>query len=91
MAWVYSDFLKTRLTSCIILGQVEEYKQKLDEVIIKMEDGTPMLPEMYTVPRDKVVRNRSFLKYLHSLIKDIIYSCLFHENNNQTAQWGLCP
>ena len=37
-----------------VLFQVEQYKALLDEVIIKTEDGTPMLPEMYTVPRDKV-------------------------------------
>ena len=38
----------------MVLFQVEQYKALLDEVIIKTEDGTPMLPEMYTVPRDKV-------------------------------------
>ncbi|KAL3879258.1 hypothetical protein ACJMK2_031560 [Sinanodonta woodiana] len=34
--------------------QIEEFKAYLEEVIIKTEDGIPMLPELYTVPADKV-------------------------------------
>ncbi|KAK6168459.1 hypothetical protein SNE40_020988 [Patella caerulea] len=35
-------------------AMVEDYRQKLDEVIFKSEDGIPMVPELFYVPADKV-------------------------------------
>ncbi|XP_059170529.1 probable phosphorylase b kinase regulatory subunit alpha isoform X3 [Physella acuta] len=34
--------------------QVNEYKKKLDEVLLKTEDGIPIVPELYAVPKDLV-------------------------------------
>ncbi|XP_076446610.1 putative phosphorylase b kinase regulatory subunit alpha isoform X2 [Babylonia areolata] len=31
--------------------QVEEYKKRLDSVMVKSEDGIPMMPELYKVPQ----------------------------------------
>ncbi|ESO88485.1 hypothetical protein LOTGIDRAFT_179098 [Lottia gigantea] len=33
---------------------VEYYRSKLDELIVKTDDGVPMIPELYYVPADKV-------------------------------------
>ena len=37
--------------------QVEEYMEALEEIMIKREDGIRLMPEMYTVPGDKVSQN----------------------------------
>ena len=34
--------------------QVEEYKEALDEIMLKGEDGLKIMPELYTVTSDKV-------------------------------------
>ncbi|XP_055893661.1 probable phosphorylase b kinase regulatory subunit alpha isoform X10 [Biomphalaria glabrata] len=34
--------------------QVAEYQKKLDNVLLKTEDGIPYVPELYAVPRDSV-------------------------------------
>ncbi|BFZ14815.1 hypothetical protein BsWGS_17852 [Bradybaena similaris] len=34
--------------------QVETYQIKLDEVLLKSEDGIPIVPELYTVPKELV-------------------------------------
>ncbi|KAL5012659.1 hypothetical protein ScPMuIL_011210 [Solemya velum] len=34
--------------------QTQKYRKKLESVLIKGEDGLPMIPELYTVPSDKV-------------------------------------
>ncbi|XP_067663658.1 probable phosphorylase b kinase regulatory subunit alpha isoform X3 [Haliotis asinina] len=34
--------------------RVEKYRQRLDEVMMKTEDGVPIMPELYYVPGDKV-------------------------------------
>ena len=75
-------FRHSDLISCMIPEQVEEYKKKLDEVIIKTEDGTPMLPEMYTVPRDKVGEiGRNLCKWKILSIRFMKRRHLFRFNN----------
>ncbi|XP_078682691.1 phosphorylase b kinase regulatory subunit alpha, skeletal muscle isoform-like isoform X4 [Branchiostoma floridae x Branchiostoma belcheri] len=39
-------------------AQVLEYKEKLAEVMVKGEDGLPLIPELYTIPADKVEAER---------------------------------
>ncbi|XP_046368664.1 probable phosphorylase b kinase regulatory subunit alpha isoform X4 [Haliotis rufescens] len=34
--------------------RVEKYRQRLDDVMMKTEDGVPIMPELYYVPGDKV-------------------------------------
>lgn len=34
--------------------QVQEYREALEEVLIKGKNGVPLLPELYSVPPDKV-------------------------------------
>ncbi|PVD34258.1 hypothetical protein C0Q70_05526 [Pomacea canaliculata] len=36
------------------MKQVEEYRQRLDEIMLKSEDGIPLLPELYAVPPELV-------------------------------------
>lgn len=42
-----------------VLLQVEEYRQRLDEIMLKSEDGIPLLPELYAVPPELVSDNFS--------------------------------
>lgn len=37
-----------------IFLQVEKYQKKLDEVLLKSEDGIPTVPELYAVPKELV-------------------------------------
>ncbi|KAK3100518.1 hypothetical protein FSP39_021212 [Pinctada imbricata] len=34
--------------------QVDKFRDKLDKILLKSEDGIPLVPELYSVPRDKV-------------------------------------
>lgn len=36
------------------LYQVEEYREALDAILIKQKDGIRLVPELYSVPGDKV-------------------------------------
>lgn len=45
---LYSDWLITHLY------QVQEYREALDGILIKQKDGIRLLPELYSVPGDKV-------------------------------------
>lgn len=38
---------------CLILIQLEEFSDALDSILIK-ENGLKLVPELYTVPADKV-------------------------------------
>ena len=38
---------------------MEVYKKLLDAVILKSEDGIPHMPEMYSVPKDKVTHKQT--------------------------------
>lgn len=36
------------------LAQVQEYQEALEGILIKQKDGLRLLPELYSVPADKV-------------------------------------
>lgn len=46
----------------VLIGsyQVQEYREALDGILIKQKDGIRLLPELYSVPSDRV--RFSFLK-----------------------------
>ena len=46
--------------------QVEEYKQRLDAVMLKTEDGIPIMPELYSVPAELVSRGGNRMSVLFS-------------------------
>lgn len=47
-------FRNVSIRDSIFLFQVEEYRELIEDVIIRSEDGLKMIPELYTVPSDKV-------------------------------------
>lgn len=49
------DVLRVELLNCSCLFlQVEEYREALEGIMIKQKDGIRLLPELYSVPPDKV-------------------------------------
>ncbi|XP_052792707.1 phosphorylase b kinase regulatory subunit alpha, skeletal muscle isoform-like isoform X5 [Mya arenaria] len=47
---------------------VEKYKELLEPLIIKSEDGIPSIPEMYSVPKDKVEQE---IRHPHSQVRQL--------------------
>lgn len=46
------------LVSCSfhsLFSQVQEYREALEGIMIKQKDGIRLLPELYSVPPDKVI------------------------------------
>lgn len=40
--------------STFLSSQVQEYREALEGIMIKQKDGIRLLPELYSVPPDKV-------------------------------------
>ena len=49
-------------TEWVMLTQVELYTKRLDEVMIKRDDGIRIMPELYIVPSDKVAEEKRLPK-----------------------------
>lgn len=43
-----------KLQLCQTIHQVQEYQEALEGILIKQKDGLRLLPELYSVPADKV-------------------------------------
>jgi len=46
--------LKISQTRSFLSSQVQEYREALEGIMIKQKDGIRLLPELYSVPPDKV-------------------------------------
>lgn len=44
----------TRVRSPVLSSQVQEYREALEGVLIKGKNGLRLVPELYSVPPDKV-------------------------------------
>lgn len=54
------------------LGQVQEYQEALEGILIKQKDGLRLLPELYSVPADKVTRILQDLSYFGPFLLRIL-------------------
>lgn len=50
------------------LIQVQEYQEALEGILIKQKDGIRLLPELYSVPPDKVMPFREGADILDAIV-----------------------
>lgn len=54
---------------------MQEYREALDGILIKRQDGIRLVPELYSVPADKVRMLPGLLNGMHHLY--LVYFSLF--------------
>ena len=63
---VYVIHMCVSLCAVCVSDQVQEYQEALEGILIKKKDGIPLVPELYSVPHDKVAYNVK-LKFKHRI------------------------